>query len=262
MNSTLISDPGGSRPSWLAPRHRLIRRTPRALTPALICSLLLLAAATAPADAHVQVRPTTAAPDDAVLFEVLVPNERSNRTVELELAVPAGVIPFSYEETPGWRRSLTLKRDQSIRSIVWRGRLRSDGFARFGFLASTPPREGQIQWKAIQTYDDGRKVRWIGPPDSEEPAAVTMVSERFPRQDVGGEAAGRAETPSGPAQGADNTEAAQTSDDGSDGTARWLAIAALVAALASLAIALLRGRSSRGARTREPRRTHSMEREL
>jgi uncharacterized protein YcnI len=252
MNTSPTSNSAGSRPSWPAARRHLGRRTPRGLTPALICLVLVLAAATPPAAAHVQIRPNTAAPDDAVLFEVLVPNERSNRTVELELAVPTGVIPFSYEETPGWRRSLTLKRDQSIRSIVWRGRLRSDGFARFGFLASTPPREGEIQWKAIQTYDDGRKVRWIEPPDGENPAAVTTVSERFPRQDAGGEAAGRAEDASGQAQGGAVPATDEDSDGGSDATARWLAAAALAAALASLALTLLRrrpaGRASEGER--------------
>jgi uncharacterized protein YcnI len=215
------------------------------LAAALACLGLILALGTQRAAAHIDVRPTTAAPDDAVLFEVLVPNEREERTVQVELAVPANVIPFSYENTPGWRRSLTFNPNQSIRSIVWRGRLPSDGFARFGFLASTPPREGQIQWKSIQTYEDGRKVRWIEPPDGENPAAVTTVSERFPRQDAGGEAAGSAEAPSGPSQGAADTQTDESSEDGSDGTARWLAAAALVAALASLAIVLLRIRPSR-----------------
>jgi hypothetical protein len=226
------------------------RRGQRALTSALIGMGLLLAIGTLPAAAHIDVRPTTAAPDDAVLFEVLVPNEREQRTVRVELAVPRDVIPFSYEDTPGWRRSVTLNPDQSIRSIVWRGRLRSDGFARFGFLASTPPREGEIQWKAIQTYDDGRKVRWIEPPEGEQPAAVTTVSERFPRQDAGGESAGRAETPSGPPQGGDEPETEETSD-GSDATARWLAAAALAAALASLAITLMRRRTPRPAAREE-----------
>jgi uncharacterized protein YcnI len=230
MNSSLTSD------------HHRSPRAARALTFALICIGLVLAAAAPGAAAHVDVRPTTAAPDDAVLFEVLVPNERGESTVQVELAVPTGVIPFSYEETPGWRRSLTLKRDQSIRSIVWRGRLRSDGFARFGFLASTPPREGQIQWKAIQTYEDGRKVRWIEPPDGENPAAVTTVSDRFPRQDAGGEAAGSAERQSGQPPGADEPQTTESSGDGSDGTARWLAAAALAVALAGLAITLVRGR--------------------
>ena len=251
MNSSLTSDPCGPQPSWLAARRYSSRRAWRALTSTLICLGLPLAVGTPLAAAHIDVRPTTAAPDDAVLFEVLVPNERGERTVEVELAVPTGVIPFSYEETPGWRRSLTLKRDQSIRSIVWRGRLRSDGFARFGFLASTPPREGEIQWKAIQTYEDGRKVRWIEPPDGESPAAVTTISERFPRQDAGGEAAGGAEAESGQPPRDEESQTTESSGDGSDGTARWLAAAALAAALASLAIAIVRRRPPRPAAREE-----------
>jgi uncharacterized protein YcnI len=220
--------------------------TLRDLTAALIAVGLVLAPGTPLAAAHVQVRPTTAAPDDAVLFEVLVPNERDNRTVAVELAVPAGVLPYSYEDPPGWRRTLTLNPNQSIRSILWRGRLREDGFVRFGFLAATPPREGEIPWRAVQTYEDGRKVRWIGPPDSEEPAAVTTVSERFPRQDAGGEAAGEAspaqpQRPAAPRSETAADGAAGSGDsDGSDTTARWLAAGALAAALASLALVLLR----------------------
>ena len=222
-------------------------RAPGSLTAALICVGVVLLVAP-PAAAHVQVRPTTAAPEDAVLFEVMVPNERENRTVSLELAVPEGVLPFSYEETPGWRRTLTLNPNQSIRSIVWRGTMPSDGFTRFGFLASTPPGEGEIVWKAVQTYDDGRKVRWIEPPDGEQPAAVTTVSERFPRQDAGGEAPGEASSgePQAPAEATAEPEAMADEMDGSGGsegsdtTARWLAAGALAAALLSLALVLLR----------------------
>lgn len=224
-------------------------RVPRAAIWALICVGLVLATLAPSAAAHVQVRPNTAAPDDAVLFEVLVPNEKENRTVELELAIPAGVLPFSYEDTPGWRRELRLNPNQSLRSIVWRGRLQTDGFARFGFLASTPPREGEIAWKAVQTYEDGTKVRWIEPPDGEQPAAVTMVSKRFPRQDAGGEAPGEGSSgqPQAPAEaeaegeGEPEAMAAESEgSDGSDSTARWLAAGALAAALASLALVLLR----------------------
>jgi uncharacterized protein YcnI len=223
-------------------------RARRALTATLICGCLVLAAGTLPAMAHVQVRPTMAAPDDAVLFEVLVPNERENRTVEVELAVPAGVLPFSYEDTPGWRRTLRLNPNQSIRSIVWRGKVASDGFVRFGFLASTPPREGDISWKAVQTYDDGRKVRWIEPPDGEQPAAVTTVSEGAPRQDAGGEAPGEASSgeSQAPAEAAAEPEAmaeemeASGGSDGSDTTARWLAAGALAAALLSLILVVTR----------------------
>jgi uncharacterized protein YcnI len=230
------------------PAAVMTRRASRAPISALICMGLVLAAGAAPAVAHVQVRPTTAAPDDAVLFEVMVPNERENRTVELELAVPRDVLPFSYEETPGWRRTLRLNPNQSIRSIVWRGSMATDGFVRFGFLASTPPREGEIAWKAVQTYDDGRKVRWIEPPDGEQPAAVTTVSERFPRQDAGGEAPGEASSgePQAPAEAVAEPEAMAEEmerlegSDGSDSTARWLAAGALAAALVSLGLTIVR----------------------
>ena len=227
------------------PAALMTTRAPRALTAALIGVGLVLAAGAMPAAAHVQVRPTAAAPDDAVLFEVIVPNERENRTVELELAVPPNVLPFSYEDTPGWRRTLKLNPNQSIGSIVWRGSMASDGFTRFGFLASTPPREGEIAWKAVQTYDDGLKVRWIEPPDGEQPlgSGDHDIRER-PTRGRGGEAPGEASAgePQAPAEAAaepeamaDETEGSGGSDD-SDTTARWLAAGALAAALLSLVL--------------------------
>jgi uncharacterized protein YcnI len=231
----------------------------RAPALALIAVGLALATA-APAAAHVQVRPTAAAPDDAVLFEVLVPNERENRTVEVELAVPSGVLPFSYEDTPGWRRTLNLNPNQSIRSIVWRGSMASDGFTRFGFLASTPPREGEIAWKAVQTYDDGRKVRWIEPPDGEQPAAVTTVSEGAPRQDAGGEAPGEGSSGEASSGGAEAPAASEPeamaegseSSDSSDSTARWLAAGALAAALFSLGLIIVRRPGTSPSGRKEP----------
>jgi hypothetical protein len=204
------------------------------LLPWALAALVTLAGA-APAAAHVQVIPATAAPDDAVKWEVLVPNEDEVPTTKVELAIPPGVIPFSYKDEPGWRRSLTLKKDGSVRSIVWRGRLRPHGFASFEFLASTPPGEGELAWKAIQTYQGGKKVRWIEPPEGESPAAVTTVSERFPAQNAGGEGE------SAPAEAAQPVaEEAPADGDGSDSTARWLAAGALAAALVALAVALLR----------------------
>ncbi len=233
-------------------------RAARGLTAGLICVGLVLAGTPA-AVAHVQVHPTMAAPDDAVMFEVTVPNERENRTVELELAVPPNVLPFSYEDTPGWRRMVKLNPNQSIRSIVWRGSMASDGFTRFAFLASTPPREGDITWKSIQTYDDGRKVRWIEPPDGENPAAVTTVTEGAPREDAGGEAPGEASSgePQAPAEAAAEPEAtademeASDGSGGSDTTARWLAAAALAAALLSLVLVVFRRPTARPAAREE-----------
>ena len=60
----------------------------------------------------------------------------------------------------------------------WRGRLATDGFVRFAFLASTPEQEGELVWKAVQRYDDGEEAAWIGPPDSDNPAPVTRGQRR------------------------------------------------------------------------------------
>ena len=152
----------------------------------------VLAAAAA---AHVQVLPANVAPGDPTLFTVLVPNERDHRTIQVSLKVPPGVIPFSFGETPGWRRTEKLKANKSLDVVTWRGALPPGEFVEFTFLATTPDKEGTISWPAVQTYHDGTKVHWIGPPDSEEPAPVTVISKSVAPQNAGGEggtaAAGR-----------------------------------------------------------------------
>lgn len=143
----------------------------------------------APASAHVQVRPALAAPGDPVLFQVIVPNEKDAHTVEVTLQIPKDVLPFSFEEPEGWTRENQEGSDGSLEQVTWKGELAEDGFARFSFLASTPEQEGEIVWKSIQTYDDGSVSRWIGEPDSDNPAAVTTISADAPRENAGGEGA-------------------------------------------------------------------------
>jgi hypothetical protein len=68
--------------------------------------------------------------------------------------------------------------------------MRGDEFVRFAFLAATPAREGELAWKALQRYSDGAEQAWIGPPGSDNPAAVTRVSATVPRENAGGEGTG------------------------------------------------------------------------
>ncbi len=192
-----------------------------------------------PAQGHVQVSPTLAAPGDAVKFLFLVPNEREESTVEVALQVPKDVLPFSFDDPPGWRRTLEKRGDGSIEVVRWRGRLQSDGFAEFAFLASTPEKVGPIAWKSIQTYADGKETAWIGPPDSDEPAAVTQVTADAPLQNAGGESEGGEAAPA---------EAAATSttsgdDDNRDPLAIVLGAGGLVLGAIALFVAL---RSRRG----------------
>ena len=207
---------------------------------ALAAAVLTAAALAAPAAAHVQVRPTVAAPGDPVLFEVIVPGERDAKTIEVTLQVPKDVLPFSFQDPPGWERTNEEAADGSLESIRWRGEQAPDGFTRFAFLASTPEQEGDIAWKALQTYDDGHISRWIGAPDSENPAAVTKVTASAPRQNAGGES-GEAATEGSEAPAATATAApasAPVEEDSDSPVPLILSVAALVIALAALALAL------------------------
>jgi LPXTG-motif cell wall-anchored protein len=224
------------------------------------------AAAAQPALAHIQIRPTAAAPGDSVLFELLVPGEREARTVEVALQMPKGVLPFSFEKTPGWPRKLELANDGSIDVVRWRGRLDTDGFVRFAFLAGAPEREGQLEWKALQTYDDGHEARWIGPPDSENPAAVTSITDSATRENAGGEGA------AAPGEGANPPEEDPTATDegatgastdqqpatdtasGDDGNtaALLLGAAGVVLGATALFVALRRRRPQRPALRQDP----------
>ena len=223
-----------------------MRRVPRTSRRPLLAALTMAAGLVpaAPAAAHVQVRPALAAPGDPVLWTVLIPSEQEAGTRQVELAVPKDVLPFSFEDSPGWPRSLRKNADGSVRSIVWRGTTAADGLATFRFLASTPERAGAIEWKAIQTYRDGDVVRWIGSASSDHPASVTTISSSAPRENAGGEGADGAAAAS-PATAATPTatDASDGDGDGPDWLARGLGLAALLVA-AFAALAARRGRSA------------------
>lgn len=205
----------------------------------LAALVALLGGGAATAAAHIQVSPTVAAPEDAVRFTVLVPGERSDATTtRVALRVPAGVLPYSYGQTPGWQRKLVLAKDQSVAQIVWTGRMASDEFAEFSFLASTPSQPGVLSWKALQFYSDGDVVRWIGAPGSEEPAPETRIEAGAPLQNAGGEGNSGAD---GGARFARVEVEAGSGEDG-DRLARGLALAALLVALAGAGALLIRGR--------------------
>jgi uncharacterized protein YcnI len=200
----------------------------------IVIALVAAGAFPAAAQAHIQVTPSTVAPGDAAKFTVLVPGERDSETVKVELQMPRGLLPFSYEDPAGWKRSLVKAGDGSVERVVWTGSAPSDGFTEFSFLAGTPDTPGELQFKALQTYADGTVVRWIGAPDSDNPAAVVKVDASAAKQNAGGEG------PEGAAPAATATAAlaAASSAGGSDTLALILGAAGLVLGLIALLVAL------------------------
>jgi uncharacterized protein YcnI len=215
----------------------------------LLVATLAAGAFPAAAQAHIQVTPSTVAPGDAVKFTVLVPGERDSETVKVELQMPKGLLPFSYEDPAGWKRELVKAGDGSVERVVWTGAAPSDGFTEFAFLAGTPEQAGELQFKALQTYADGTVVRWIGAPGSENPAAVVKMRAGAAKQNAGGES-GEGDAPAATATAVNPiaTEVTLTAkDDG--GSSNTLPIvlgaAGLMLGLIALIVALRRNPYSR-----------------
>ena len=201
-----------------------------------VLAALAFVAGAAPAAAHVQVTPSAVAPGDPVTFEILVPGEKSEaHTTEVALQVPRGVLPFAYEDQPGWRRTVQKAPDGSVDVIRWRGRLATDGFVRFAVLAGTPEREGDLVWKAVQRYSDGSEAAWIGAPGSENPAPVTRVTAAAAARNAGGEGGGNPGPAATPAPAA-------AADDGDGGATVGIVLGAagLVLGAVALVVALRR----------------------
>ena len=232
---------------------------------AAIAALLLAPAA---AQAHVTVQPDTAPAGGFTRLDVRVPNERDDAgTTKVDVQLPPGFIAASYEPVPGWKVKLTrskadepidsgegLKSDTQVSRITWTG----DGkagviapgeFQDFGLSLKMPEGKAgdELTFKALQTYDDGQVVRWIGPEDADEPAPVVTLEDGSAG---GGHGAPAATTGSGSQQSSPGAPAASSSgDDGGTDTLSIVAVVlgalALIAALGALAAARRGASSSR-----------------
>ena len=101
-----------------------------------------------------------------------------------------------------------------------------------------------LTFKALQTYTGGEVVRWIGPPDAEEPAPqVTLTAARKRRPP-----AGRRRRRRGRARGLDGGEADDGEDD-DDGPSTGLVIVALILGALGLAAGIAGLMTARRART-------------
>jgi uncharacterized protein YcnI len=178
------------------------------------------------AQAHVTLQPSEQPAGEFVRVDVRVPNERDNAaTSKIELKFPSGFLFASYEPVPGWKGKITTERlatpvpspegGEPIKEHVElvsftatdsSAAIGPDQFRDFGLSLLMPKKPGTtLTFKAVQTYDDGDVARWIGAPDSEEPAPQVELT---------------AETPSAPA----TTTSAKDDNDASKG----LGIGALV----------------------------------
>lgn len=190
------------------------------------------------ASAHVTVQPKALPADSYTRIAVRVPNESDKAaTTKVEVSFPEGIYSTSYEPVPGWKTTIKQRKlDQPVEAghgsvdsetdvVTFTATgpgIKPGEFQDFGLSIRTPDKAGEeLKFPAVQTYDDGEVVRWIGAADSEHPAATATL-----------EAA---------AQGA--ADDADKGDDGSGtSTVAWIALVLGALGLATGLAALTSGR--------------------
>jgi uncharacterized protein YcnI len=182
------------------------------------------------ANAHVTLQPDEVPAGGFARLDVRVPNERDDAATEkVEVEMPDGFIFVSTEPVSGWSADVKMEKldqpieehgeeiTEQVRTVTFtatdpRAAIQPGQFRDFGMSVGMPSDavEGDtLTFPALQTYESGEVVRWIGPPDSEEPAAeVTLTA---PEEEA-----------------AADEEASEESSDDDDGAPIGLAIAALV----------------------------------
>ena len=167
------------------------------LTVAVASALALVVAA--PAFAHVTVQPNEAGVGSFSRFVVRVPNETPDAaTTKVEVQFPETVTNVSFQPKEGWDRTVKMKTldepievfgeevTEAVDTVTWTGGSIEPGeFDEFGFSIRTPDDPGALEFPALQTYEGGEVVRWIGPADADEPAAIVNVIDTGFAEDEG-----------------------------------------------------------------------------
>ncbi|MBV9212679.1 MAG: YcnI family protein [Actinobacteria bacterium] len=230
---------------------------------AVLAAALTTMAVPAGAQAHVSFHPNDVPAGANVTFNIRVPNEETNAdTTKVDVAVPPGFLDVATQPIPGWNAKVLTRKlakpvqtdqgkvTEEVSEIIWSGgKIPPGGFQNFAIATAMPDdATGTLTFKTLQTYSNGKVVRWIGPPSANEPAPTIAVAPKGGAIiDVAGDEAG----PGDAAAKVNKLLAANptSAKSSTKGASKGLGIAALVVAIVGLLIglaALMRPRS-RGA---------------
>jgi len=125
--------------------------------------------------AHAVVSPGTSRPGAYERYVLRVPNEGDTPTVRIEIRFPAEVRVISFMDVPGWNLQATMDSTGRATTAVWTGTLPPERFVELPFVGVNPKSSARIAWPVVQTYANGQRVEWTGPPGSDSPASVTEI---------------------------------------------------------------------------------------
>ena len=124
-----------------------------------------------PAMAHVAVSPSEIGVAERKIFTVSTPNESEVSFVKIRLVIPEGVTDVMPLVKTGWTAELKKNDSGDVTEIDWSGgEVPTEYTDQFMFSAKSPAKVGEINWKAYQTYSDGKEVAWDQKPTAESEA--------------------------------------------------------------------------------------------
>jgi uncharacterized protein YcnI len=125
---------------------------------------------------HATIWPREAAIGAYEKYTIRIPNEKDSPTVRVEAEFPAELAAYYFLAVPGWSLEREPRQHGATSRAVWTGgSIGPYEFAEFSLLARNPDASGTLVWRVIQFHADGTQSAWIGEPDSENPAPVTIV---------------------------------------------------------------------------------------
>jgi uncharacterized protein YcnI len=148
----------------------------QSLNYSVIGAAALLLFSTSVVSAHVAVQPNTVGVASYQTFTIGVPSELNKTTTSVRLVIPKEVANVTPNVKPGW--TIETKKtgegeDTIVSEITWSGgSIPADQRDEFSFSAKTPAKPTTLQWKAYQTYNDGKVVSWDATPGTAEKEGV------------------------------------------------------------------------------------------
>jgi uncharacterized protein YcnI len=233
------------------------------MTKAALAATASMLALPAAASAHVSLHPNVLPAGDFPTVSIRVPNETDNaRTVRVDVKIPPGFTAFEPQAVPGWTVKLVqtklakpIKTDDGLVTeevseasfIADKGKGTLPGYIEnFPVAFSVPGKSGDtLTFKTVPTYSNGQVVRWIGTPDSEQPAPTVNVGPKDgATYDLAGDAgppAGQVAPPSSEAgsKAAATPATTTTVVKKSGGASKGLAITALIVGALGLIVGLV-----------------------
>jgi uncharacterized protein YcnI len=216
---------------------------------------LLLGAA--PAAAHNEWEPATAAPGSVVDLTLLVADEEADAgTTMVELRFPAPITVVALPAVAGWTATpVDGEVGGPASGVTWAGGPAAGDLELPIRLGPLPDEPGRLQFKTMQTYDNGAVARWIDdwPEGSPEPPAPGPVLDlvpggpgSIPATTVAPTTTASTTTTTAGAANPERDQVASQDTDESDSNVVPVVVAALVVlAAAGGAFAFLRSRRSR-----------------